>query len=60
MTAKKKREVKKAAGQRRLDLVILAPALPDEDDAWALPSLGLVVTDEQHRFGRATPLVSKG
>ena len=60
MTAKEKREVKKRLAGGELDLVIGTHALLTDDVE--LPSLGLVITDEQHRFGveQRAALVSKG
>lgn len=49
MTAKEKREAKKLIASGEADLVIGTHALIQEDVAYK--ALGLVVTDEQHRFG---------
>ena len=49
MSAKAKREVKAALKNGELDLLIGTHALFSEDVDY--PRLGLVVTDEQHRFG---------
>ena len=49
MTAKEKRAVKTALRDGELDLIIGTHALFSADVAY--PDLGLVVTDEQHRFG---------
>ena len=49
MTAKEKRGVKALLEQGELDLVIGTHALFSADVAYQ--NLGLVVTDEQHRFG---------
>ena len=49
MTARQKREVKAAAGGGVLDVVVGTHALITEDVGFH--DLGLVVTDEQHRFG---------
>jgi len=49
MTAKQKREAKAAIKDGAYDLAVGTHALLTEDVAFA--NLGLVVTDEQHRFG---------
>lgn len=48
-TAKEKRELKAALADGRLQTVIGTHALLTEDVAFSAP--GLIVTDEQHRFG---------
>lgn len=48
-TAKEKRELKAALANGRLQTVIGTHALLTEDVAFSAP--GLIVTDEQHRFG---------
>lgn len=60
MTAKQKREVKTALKDGQLDLIIGTHALFSEDVEYS--KLGLVVTDEQHRFGvnQRSSLISKG
>ncbi|MBO5555715.1 MAG: ATP-dependent DNA helicase RecG [Oscillospiraceae bacterium] len=60
MTAKEKREVKAALKAGELDLVIGTHALFSQDVEYA--NLGLVVTDEQHRFGvgQRSALIGKG
>ena len=60
MTAKEKKAVKAQLADGALDLVIGTHALLSEDVAYR--RLGLVVTDEQHRFGveQRSALVSKG
>ncbi len=60
MPAKEKRAVKAALLSEELDLVIGTHALFSEGVEY--PNLGLVVTDEQHRFGVAqrSALISKG
>ena len=59
-TAKEKREVKAALEAGELDLVIGTHALFSADVAYR--NLGLVVTDEQHRFGvnQRSALIGKG
>ena len=59
-TAKEKREIKAALKAGELDLVIGTHALFSDDVEYA--RLGLVVTDEQHRFGVAqrSSLIAKG
>ncbi|MCL1828478.1 MAG: ATP-dependent DNA helicase RecG [Oscillospiraceae bacterium] len=49
MTAKQKKETKDAVASGEFDLVVGTHALLSEDAIF--PSLGLVITDEQHRFG---------
>ena len=60
MTAKEKREIKSALKDGDLDLIIGTHALFSEDVEYA--NLGLVVTDEQHRFGvgQRSALIGKG
>ena len=60
MTAKQKREVKSLLYSGETDLVIGTHALFSDDVEYA--RLGLVVTDEQHRFGvhQRSALISKG
>ncbi|MBR1457427.1 MAG: ATP-dependent DNA helicase RecG [Oscillospiraceae bacterium] len=60
MTAKEKREAKAALREGAIDLVIGTHALFSDDVEYA--SLGLVVTDEQHRFGveQRSALIGKG
>ncbi len=60
LTAKEKREVKQKLRDGELDCVIGTHALFSEDVAYR--DLGLVVTDEQHRFGvrQRTTLSEKG
>ena len=60
MSAKEKREVKQALKNGELDLIIGTHALFSEDVEY--PNLGLVVTDEQHRFGvgQRSALIGKG
>ena len=60
MTAKQKREVKSAAEGGVLDVVVGTHALITEDVGFG--DLGLVVTDEQHRFGveQRSALTAKG
>ena len=60
MTAKEKREVKAALKAGEIDLIIGTHALLSADVEYA--DLGLVVTDEQHRFGvnQRSALVGKG
>ncbi len=60
MTARQKREVKAAARDGLLDVVVGTHALITEDVGFF--RLGLVVTDEQHRFGveQRSALTSKG
>lgn len=50
-TAKKKREVKQKLKEGQIDVVIGTHALLTDDVEFS--SLGLVITDEQHRFGVA-------
>ena len=59
LTVKQKREIKEKIKKQEYGLVVGTHALLTEDTVF--PNLGLVITDEQHRFGvnqRAT-LVSK-
>lgn len=60
MTAKQKRDVKASLRNGEFDLIIGTHALFSEDVEY--PNLGLVVTDEQHRFGvnQRSSLISKG
>ena len=60
MTAKEKRLVKEALQKHELDLVVGTHALFSEDVSYT--DLGLVVTDEQHRFGvnQRSALIGKG
>ncbi|MBR6353691.1 MAG: ATP-dependent DNA helicase RecG [Oscillospiraceae bacterium] len=60
MTAKEKRLVKEALREGALDLVIGTHALFSQDVEYE--RLGLVVTDEQHRFGvgQRSALIGKG
>ncbi len=60
LTAKEKREVKAALKAGELDLVVGTHALFSADVEYA--RLGLVVTDEQHRFGveQRSALIGKG
>lgn len=60
MTAKQKREVKAQLACGDIDLIIGTHALFSDDVEY--PHLGLVVTDEQHRFGvnQRSSLISKG
>ena len=60
MTAKQKREVKAALEGDMLDVVVGTHALITEDVSFY--RLGLVVTDEQHRFGveQRSALTAKG
>ena len=60
MSAKEKREVKSALKDGELDLIIGTHALFSADVEYA--RLGLVVTDEQHRFGvdQRSALINKG
>ena len=60
MTAKEKREVKAALKAGELDLIIGTHALFSADVEYT--RLGLVVTDEQHRFGvsQRSALIGKG
>ncbi len=60
LTAAKKREVYRQLGSGETDIVIGTHALISEDVHFA--SLGLVITDEQHRFGVAqrAALIAKG
>ena len=59
-TAKEKRQIKAALQTGELDLVIGTHALFSEDVEYA--KLGLVITDEQHRFGvgQRSALIGKG
>lgn len=59
-TAKKKREIKEKAESGEIDLLIGTHTLIQSDVKFN--SLGLVVTDEQHRFGvrQRSSLTSKG
>ena len=60
MTAKEKREVKAALAAGSVDLIVGTHALFSPDVEYS--RLGLVVTDEQHRFGVAqrSALIGKG
>ena len=60
LTAKQKREIKAAAAQGAVDVLVGTHALITEDVEFF--DLGLVVTDEQHRFGveQRSALTSKG
>ena len=60
LTAKEKRLVKEALQKHELDLVVGTHALFSEDVSY--DELGLVVTDEQHRFGvnQRSALIGKG
>ena len=60
MTAKEKREVKAALAAGGIDLIVGTHALFSTDVEYS--RLGLVVTDEQHRFGVAqrSALIGKG
>ncbi len=60
MTAKEKRLVKAQLAAHELDLVVGTHALFSEDVSYS--DLGLVVTDEQHRFGveQRSALIGKG
>ena len=60
MCAKEKAEVRAALGAREIDLIIGTHALFSEDVDY--PGLGLVITDEQHRFGvgQRASLIRKG
>ena len=60
MTAKEKREVKAALAAGSVDLIVGTHALFSTDVEYS--HLGLVVTDEQHRFGVAqrSALIGKG
>ena len=60
MTAKEKREVREAMASGEADLLIGTHALISESSAFS--NLGLVVADEQHRFGVAqrSALAAKG
>lgn len=51
LTPKKKKEVKERLAEGKTDIVIGTHALLTEDTVFA--RLGLIVTDEQHRFGVA-------
>ncbi len=59
-TAKEKREIKAALKSGELDLIIGTHALFSEDVEYG--NLGLVITDEQHRFGvgQRSALIGKG
>jgi ATP-dependent DNA helicase RecG len=59
-TAKEKREIKAALKAGELDLIIGTHALFSADVEYR--NLGLVITDEQHRFGvgQRSALISKG
>ena len=59
-TAKEKREIKARLASGELDLIIGTHALFSDDTEYA--GLGLVITDEQHRFGvnQRSSLISKG
>lgn len=54
MTAKQKHEVKAELAAGELDLIIGTHALFSEDVEYK--NLALVITDEQHRFGRKSAL----
>ncbi len=60
MSAKEKREVKALLKDGQLDLIIGTHALFSQDVEYT--NLGLVVTDEQHRFGvgQRSALIGKG
>ena len=60
LTAKQKREIKAAAAQGAVDVLVGTHALITEDVEFF--DLGLVVTDEQHRFGveQRSALTAKG
>ncbi|MBR5342655.1 MAG: ATP-dependent DNA helicase RecG [Oscillospiraceae bacterium] len=60
MSAKEKREVKAALKNGEIDLIVGTHALFSEDVEYR--DLGLVVTDEQHRFGvgQRAALIGKG
>ena len=60
MTAKEKREIKAQLRDGGIDLIIGTHALFSQDVEYA--GLGLVVTDEQHRFGveQRSALIGKG
>lgn len=60
MTAKQKREAKAALAAGEVDIIIGTHALFTEDVEYK--NLGLVVTDEQHRFGvnQRSSLIGKG
>ena len=60
MSAKEKREVKAALKDGQIDLIIGTHALFSQDVEYT--NLGLVVTDEQHRFGvgQRSALIGKG
>ena len=49
MTAKEKRQIRDSLEHREIDLLVGTHALLTENVSY--PGLGLVVTDEQHRFG---------
>ena len=59
-TAKEKRQIKEALKSGALDLIIGTHALFSADVEYA--NLGLVITDEQHRFGvgQRSALIGKG
>ncbi|MBQ7472812.1 MAG: ATP-dependent DNA helicase RecG [Oscillospiraceae bacterium] len=60
MSAKEKREARAAIAAGEYDLVVGTHALFSEDVAYA--RLGLIITDEQHRFGvrQRSALIGKG
>ncbi len=60
MSAKEKREIKSALKNGEIDLIVGTHALFSADVEYS--DLGLVVTDEQHRFGvgQRSALISKG
>lgn len=60
MTAKQKQELKQQVAEGKVDVLIGTHALIQ--DSVEIPKLGLVVTDEQHRFGvnQRAKLASKG
>ncbi len=60
MTAATKRDIKRRLGQGEIDIIIGTHALLTEDVEFS--RLGLVVTDEQHRFGvrQRSALLTKG
>lgn len=49
MTLKEKKEIYNKLEKKEIDLLIGTHALISDNVSW--PSLGLVITDEQHRFG---------